>query len=284
MGDVLLRRGALGDVVLLGAVTASAPTPVTVVTDARYVPLAARLHGVARALPWPDGAAGLPRGRRVDLQGTLGRGVGEVDARLRKRSVRRRLRLVSNWVSPRPTVPEIYAEACGWAPAAPPWFPDAGLQRDGLILIPGASTPIKRWAESGWEEVGRRWDGPVWVLGGPGEQRLVDRVCARLPGSHGVCERGFERTLEVLQRGRVAVGGDTGLMHLAGAMGVKLVALFGPTAPEDGFFVYPGEVVQRSLRCRPCTLHRRTRCWRGGHPCMDLPAEHVAEAVRRCAG
>ena len=269
---------------LLGAVTASAPEPVTVVTDARYIQVASRLLGVKKALPWPQGSDPLPTGRRIDLQGSL-RGWGRpMAARVRKRSLRRRLRLVSGWVKPRPSVPEIYAEACGWSPASAPWFPDAGLERDRLVLIPGASTRIKQWRASGWEKVGRQWDGPVWVIGGPGEEDLVSRICARIPDSQGLCENGFGKTLEVLEGCRVAVGGDTGLMHLAGAMGAHVVALFGPTAPEDGFFVYPGEVVERSLICRPCTLHRRPRCWRGGSLCMDLDPDDVLAAVRRCTG
>ena len=284
MADVLLRRGALGDVVLLGAVTASSPAPVTVVTDPRYVAVAQRLVGVERVVPWPENVSELPVGRRIDLQGARWPQADEIHATVKKHSIRRRLRLLSRRVTPRPTVPQLYAEACGWQPAPLPWFPVGQEPRDVLAIFPGASTPIKRWREENWSRVAQGWGGPVWVLGGPGEDEEVARVGEHILGANTLCETGFEKTFEVLKRCRVAVGGDTGLMHLAGAMGARLVTIFGPTAPEDGFAVYPGEVVQRPLFCRPCTLHRRSRCWHGQHHCMALPASQVLEAVRRCAG
>jgi heptosyltransferase-2 len=168
-------------------------------------------------------------------------------------------------------------------PAPPPWFDLPTLPRDALALVPGAAFAPKRWKIERFGAVGRAWDGPVIVLGGPGEEELVASVSRDVPGSEPICEAGFDRTLEALARTRVAVAGDTGLMHLAGACGAAVVALFGPTHPSDGFFVYPGEVVQRDRWCRPCTLHRRASCPLGHGACMDLPGEAVIAAVRRCA-
>lgn len=277
---VLLRRGALGDVVLLGAVT-SRIGPCTVVTDPRWVPIARRLRGVVAAVPWPE----LPDGDVIDLQGSLSsRLLAPGAARIDKRSLRRRLRLLTSAIPPRPPVPALYAEACGVLPAAPPWIDLPARPRDTLALIPGAAFPAKQWDPMRFARVGRSWEGPVVVLGGPGEEALVATVAAEVPGASTCVERGFDRTLDWLARCRVAVAGDTGGMHLAGAAGAAVVALFGPTHPSDGFFVYPGEVVQRRLWCRPCTLHRRERCPLGHHRCLDLAAAEVVEAVRRCAG
>ncbi len=277
---VLLRRGALGDVVLLGAVT-SRIGPCVVVTDPRWVPLAGRLRGVVSALPWPE----IPAGEVFDLQGSLGsRWLAPTAARIDKRSIRRRLRLLWSGFPARPPVPALYGEACGVLPAPPPWFDLPLLPRDALALIPGAAFGAKRWRPERFAAVGRAWEGPVVVLGGPGEERLVDQVAAGVPGAEPIVEVGFARTLEVLARTRVAVAGDTGLMHLAGAAGAAVVALFGPTHPSDGFFVYPGGFVQRELWCRPCTLHRRERCPLGHHRCMDLTPEAVNAVIRACAG
>ena len=294
-GTVLLRRGALGDVVLLGAVTAAVPGPVTVLTRARYVPLAKRLIGVDQALPWPDGApralaGSLPDGAIIDLQGNLRsriltaltrRGAG----RIAKRSLARRWRVWSKRDGPaRPTVPELYAEACGVAPRPPLWIDVGPTTRDYLALVPGAAWATKRYAPSRMIEVGLAWSGPVVVLGGPGEEEVCERVAAAIPAAEALVERGFDRTIEVLGQTRVAVAGDTGPMHLAGACGARVVALFGPTHPDDGFFVYPGEVVQRPLPCRPCTLHRQPACPLGHGRCMDHDAATVVAAVHRAAG
>lgn len=274
---VLVRRRSLGDVVLLGSVT-GALDGVTVVTEPRYVEVAARLRGVTRAAP-----LGMPvRGRVVDLQ----RDLVTLRAfpwarRIHKRSLRRRLGLG------RPAVPELYAEACGVRPVPTPWIdtPERG-DRDHLALIPGASGAPKRWRPDRFAAVGRSWDGPVVVVGGPGEEPLVDAVVRGVPGARAVVGPGFADAIGALGRCRVAVGGDTGLLHLAAACGAVPVALFGPTSTADGFFPYPhGEVVQLSLPCRPCALHRVQACRVGHHGCMDQPVTLVVAAVRRaCAG
>lgn len=291
-GTVLLRRGALGDVALLGAVTSRVPGPVTVVTRPQYTGLAERLIGVDAAVPWPDDgprelARALPDATVIDLQGNLrsriltvltGRGGG----RIAKRSLARRWRVWSKRPGPaRPTVPELYAEACGVQPAPPPWIRVADVERDHLALVPGAAWATKRYAPDRFIEVGRAWEGKVVVLGGPGEEEVCQRVADALPGSTCVVERGFDQTLAFLGRTRVAVTGDTGPMHLAGACGARVVALFGPTHPDDGFFVYPGEVVQQDLDCRPCTLHRQPSCPLGHGRCMDHPPTSVIAAVMR---
>jgi len=281
-GTVLLRRSSLGDVVLLGSITAAVPRPVRVVTDPRYMGVAARLRGVDEVIRWGDP---VPSGRVVDLQGSLAsRRMAAASRRIRKRSLRRRLWLWWGGPAPRPDVPHLYAEAAGVRPRPPPWIDVPRQPRTALALVPGAAWEPKRARRDHLVACGEAWDGPVVVLGGPGEQRLVEELASALPDARPLVEEGFEQTLDALAGARVCVSGDTGLMHLAGAAGVPVVGLFGPTHPDDGFFVYPGEVVQRSLVCRPCTLHRVRRCRMGDLACHEVPSQRVVEAMRRCAG
>jgi hypothetical protein len=268
----LLRRRSLGDVVLLGAVTGALPGCV-VVTEPRYAEVAARLRGVGRVLPWGE----RPPGRVVDLQGDLRTRLAHpLAARIHKRSVRRRLGLG------RPLVTALYAEAAGVDPLPPPWIDAPG--GDGLALIPGASTSLKSWPATSYAALGRRWAGPVVVVGGPGEEALCAGVAAAIPGARAVVGEGFVEVLAALGRCRVAVGGDTGLLHLAAACGATPVAVFGPTHPRDGFFPYPrGRVVSLALPCRPCTLHRRESCPEGHHGCMGVSVAAVWAEVAACA-
>lgn len=276
----LLRRGALGDVVLLGSVTAAVDARVTVVCDPRWFGVARRLVGVDAVSAW---SGELPAGEVIDLQGGVaGRRRVLGVARIRKRSIRRRIRLWTGFGPRRPTVPELYGEAVGVQPVPAPWI-EGWEPGDALALIPGAAFGPKRWVPERFAEVGRGWAGPVRVFGGPGEHELVERVVSAVPGAEGVVEDGFDETIGALRGCRAAVAGDTGMMHLAGALGMPVVALFGPTHPSDGFWVHRGRVVERQLSCRPCSLHRVERCRVGDHRCMDIPAGAVLEELQ-CAG
>jgi len=297
-GSVILRRTSLGDVVLLGAVTSVVPRPVVVVTHPRFVGLATKLRGVDRVIPWTTTLTGRqlaaqtsPSARWVDLQRSVrstalmwaapaGRGW------VRKHSLRRRARLRSPRIAPRPSVVQLYAAAFDVSPQCAPWIEPGDQGCSGLALIPGAAWYTKRWSEEGFVSVGRGWDGPVRVLGGPGEEALCSRISTQLPGSSWVAERGFEGVLDALRSTSVAVGGDTGLVHLAAAMGVPVVTLMGPTHPDDGFVVHRGVVVSADLPCRPCSLHGGERCPLGHHRCMNLDPERALSAARRlsCGG
>jgi heptosyltransferase-2 len=99
-----------------------------------------------------------------------------------------------------------------------------------------------------------------------------------------------------LARCDVVLTNDSGLMHVAAALGVPAVALFGSTAPQLGFAPYrsPARVLGvEGLPCRPCTHVGRPACPLGHFRCMRgiVPAaaagagrELLAESVRPGAG
>jgi hypothetical protein len=278
-GTVLFRRSALGDVVLLGAVTSQVEPPVTVVTDARWREVAAALRGVNAVLDWPDSPVGLPGGVWIDLQGSprsralTGRGAHRIDKRSMRRLARQWLGAV---VAPRPTVPALYAEACGVSPTVTPWIDGSPAPRDTLALIPGAAWPTKQWSVEGFRQVAAGWDGPVVVLGGPDDDARCRAVAHGRPWATVCVERGFSRTLDWLRRTHTAVGGDTGLTHLAAACGARVVGLFLATHPTDGFWPYDAPVVQRDdLHCRPCTRHGGAVCPLGDFACQQLSPSGV---------
>ena len=271
---------------LLGAVASHVPRPVTVVTDAAYIGVAAALRGVDRAQPFE---APVGPGRVVDLQRdlrTLRR--FPAAAKLRKHSIARRLRLIGIGRG-RPAVAELYARAAGVDVAPLPWIATPERRRHQLVLVPAASTWLKAPRPELLAALGRRWSGPLTVLGGPHDGAAVATVAHSLPGATTLVERGFQRTIEVLATAAVVVGGDTGLLHLAYACGAPAVMIAGPTHADDGFLVQRDPVlgpyiVQRTLSCRPCTLHRGQTCRVGGRPCQDLEVAWLVDAVCRAGG
>jgi ADP-heptose:LPS heptosyltransferase len=99
------------------------------------------------------------------------------------------------------------------------------------VLHPGAAAPARRWPVERWAEVARAAGPGVVVTAGPGEEALA-RAVADAAGA-----RVFAGDLAGLARlvagaGRV-VCGDTGVAHLATALGTPSVVLFGPTDPAE---------------------------------------------------
>jgi ADP-heptose:LPS heptosyltransferase len=85
-----------------------------------------------------------------------------------------------------------------------------------------------------------------------------------------------------LARCRAVITGDTGLGHLAEAVGVPVLALFGPTVPAFGFAPWRPEsrVLERPLACRPCSLHGEKPCRYGHRDCLaGLSPEEVLAAL-----
>jgi ADP-heptose:LPS heptosyltransferase len=285
VSTVVIRYSSLGDIVLTGAVT-GALAPVTFITHPRYRELAALLPGVARVCAGDDP---LPRAadRIIDLHASLRsrraalRIRGPV-RRVRRHDLRRRARVHLKLGAPPPTVVARYAEAAGVTAATAPWLAVSG-PADALLLCPGSAWPTKAWSPRRFAALGARYPGPVLVLGGPAEAALVQGIAADIgPRAQAIAEAGFAATLTALGRGRVAVAGDSGLMHLCAAAGVPVVGLFGPTTAADGFWCHAGEVVELPLPCRPCSRYGGPVCPIGDHLCMTgITTEAVWEAVQR---
>jgi heptosyltransferase II len=80
----------------------------------------------------------------------------------------------------------------------------------------------------------------------------------------------------------VYVTNDSGPMHLAAALGVPIVAIFGPTVKELGFAPYTkkAQILEVDLPCRPCGKHGGKVCSKKHFKCMnDISVESVVNAV-----
>jgi ADP-heptose:LPS heptosyltransferase len=118
----------------------------------------------------------------------------------------------------------------------PPW-PPPGIARGATLVHPGTSLPAKCWPAERWGAVARaeaEAGRAVAVTGGPDERELGERVAhvAGLPHAIVLAGRTDLRdlTAAVAAAGRV-VCGDTGIAHLATALGTPSVILFGPVSP-----------------------------------------------------
>ncbi len=272
MSTLVIRFSSVGDIVLAGAVT-RALAPVRFLTLERYAELAALLPGVTEVRTWEtwgrsaldDTAVAIdlhasPRSRWATL------GARATVRRIQRHDLHRRAR-VHFKTRPAPSVMKRYAAAANTRLDASPWHGTSS--GDGLVLIPGAAHPTKQWPLSHFIDIARRWRGPISAVGGPSDKPAIDDLMAAVPRLEGLSETGFTRTFDVLRSRSIALGGDTGLMHLAAAAGLHTVPIFGPTHSRDGFWTHhTTPPVELDLACRPCSRHGGNVCPIGDHRCM----------------
>jgi ADP-heptose:LPS heptosyltransferase len=109
------------------------------------------------------------------------------------------------------------------APRGPAPHPGA------TVVHPGASAPARRWPAERWAAVARAAPGPVIITAGPGEEALAHEVARR---GEAAVFAGDLRDLATLVAGAARVlSADTGIAHLATALGTPSVVLYGPTSP-----------------------------------------------------
>src|SRR5678809_125387 len=91
----------------------------------------------------------------------------------------------------------------------------------------------------------------------------------------------LEELVALCEKARLFVGGDTGPMHFAAAVGTRVVSIFGPTSSDrNGPFRREDIVVERRLPCRPC--YERDHCPLEHWQCMvDITVDQVYEACRK---
>ena len=153
---------------------------------------------------------------------------------------------------------------------------ELGLAGNQVIAIyPGAGSYslARRWPLTGFAEAGRQLLAAdsggarrIVVVGGPDERDDAEELCARLgPRGHNLAGQTDLKTLAaLLQRCDLFIGNDGGAMHVAVAVGVPVVAIFGPSnhvswGPyggrlwgEMGAQDASSLVIRHELPCSPC--------------------------------
>jgi lipopolysaccharide heptosyltransferase II len=163
-----------------------------------------------------------------------------------------------------------------------------------IALCPGARHGNKMWPPERFADAGARiaaqHRGAVLLLGGPDDaaccRTIEQMIHAASPALGSVSLAGTISLLEtaaIMDRCAIVVTNDTGLMHIAAARKRKVVAVFGPTVRQFGFFPFGAQstvVEHPALDCRPCTAIGLPSCPRGHFKCMrEIDAARVVDAA-----
>jgi heptosyltransferase-2 len=157
-----------------------------------------------------------------------------------------------------------------------------------IALAPGAVGPSKRWPASYYAEVAQALIAQgwiVWVVGGPNETPIArEIVTAAGPQAHDVTGHDLREGILALAAADFVLSNDSGLLHVAAAIGTPTAGIFGPTSPQLWAPLNPLAATietHTEVSCRPC--HEPT-CRFGHHRCMrDISAAQVLDIITRVA-
>jgi heptosyltransferase-2 len=162
----------------------------------------------------------------------------------------------------------------------------AAAARPIVAFAPGAVGQSKRWPSGQYAELARRLaaaGNSVWAIGGPGEKDLASEIAAvNQQRVRDLTGPDLRNAILALAAADAAVSNDSGLLHVAAALGTPAVGIFGPTSPWHWAPLNPIAAVietRNELVCRPC---HQPVCRMGHHRCMrDISVDEVAIATRR---
>jgi heptosyltransferase-2 len=172
------------------------------------------------------------------------------------------------------------------------WRAQRGLPRDGRPVVafaPGAVGPSKRWPVAYFAELARQLTGQgmsVWVLGSPNESPLAAEI-VRAGGENArdLTSPDLRNAILALKLASTAVSNDSGLVHVAAAIGTPTVGIFGPTSPWHWAPLNPLAATIETLTDVPCRPCHKPECRLIHHRCMrDIPSDQVLTAVHRALG
>src|ERR1700674_4401560 len=184
----------------------------------------------------------------------------------------------------RPTRPEypLRVPACG-AASVRARLAERGIG-DYIVVGPGGSWRAKCWPAERYgifcHEFEKRHGLRAVVIHGPGEESLAQDACrAAHPAEPIVMATTIEELMGLLAHARCVVAADSGPLHLAAALGARVVGLYGPTDPARNGPYVPGAVIVSEARPEEISYKRRASY----SPAMlRITVEQVLDAANSC--
>jgi heptosyltransferase III len=164
--------------------------------------------------------------------------------------------------------------------------PPPGLGVPYVVVHPTASAPARAIGAERASAYADALSAEGWqvvVTGGPGDAG-VGAVVTPPDGVDLTGRTSLQDLAGVLAGASAVVVGNTGPAHLAAAVGTPVVSLFAPVVPIERWRPWGVPTIVLGDQRAPCALGRARTCPVPGHPCTDVPARQVVDAVQALAG
>lgn len=155
-------------------------------------------------------------------------------------------------------------------------------------ICPVAVWKTKRWLKQNFVDLAKRilekQDCNILIFGGRNDFDYCENIKILVgPKAKNLCGLSLKETAVALKKCKYLLTNDTGLMHIAEALKVPVVAFFGPTVEEFGFYpqLKKSKVFFKNILCRPCSTKGSGKCPVGDFRCMT--GISVEEVFLTCA-
>jgi len=159
-----------------------------------------------------------------------------------------------------------------------------GINNEYFVAVPGSAWLQKQWSPKKYARLFDKLNSPVVILG-----LSSDTICYRIGEMSGnvlnlAGQTSFREAMAVMYNAIHVIGSDTGLVHMAEALGKNATMILGPTSRETGGGLYLPEskMIESDVWCRPCSQNGSFPCYREHQYCMNsINVEEVLKALPR---
>lgn len=131
--------------------------------------------------------------------------------------------------------------------------------KDYIVLVPSASYELKRWPIEYWNQLIKNHPDKNFVVLAGKEDSFTDVLTENKNALNLTGKTDLKNSALVIEKARLVISNDTGMLHFAEQLGIPAIALMGP-AP----FGFPSRektlILERNLQCRPCSKHGQGPC------------------------
>jgi len=142
-----------------------------------------------------------------------------------------------------------------------------------IAVFPGGSIKQKQWGKDNFRDtiklLVQRGYGIV-LVGGKDDTLLAEEIAGSLPSVVNVCGKlSLDETAAMIKETFLLVSGDSGIMHIASALGIRVLALFGPSnSTKWAPWLERSAIISHQISCSPCSRFGYTPMCKYDLTCM----------------
>lgn len=154
-----------------------------------------------------------------------------------------------------------------------------------IAMAPGSIWYTKRWNERYYKRLSEKLKQHgffIILIGSPEEKDICERVAPSKNYFIAAGKLNLLESAELIKKCDLMICNDCGALHIANAVKTDVVAFFGPTTRDIGYFPFrkDDKIVETDLSCRPCGSHGGEKCPLSHHKCMeDIKPEQVFATI-----